>query len=138
MMGEIIDNAFVDGIKSATGLEISIFGQDLLSATTFITGDGKTRATGLKVEGKRVFEEVLLRGRSYSGTVKIQNTTYLSAVNPLNDQYGAHIGMLFVGTPESEIFKRSIELTFIMSALLLIFAIVPAYLLSKYLAYQLH
>jgi methyl-accepting chemotaxis protein len=140
MAGSIVDSAFIDGIKKATGLEASIYGGNKLSATTLIASDGRSRALGIKEEDSRIKAKVLGRGESFSGSVGILNVPYLGAYLPLKDIDNAPLGMLFVGKRQIVVLQTagsSIELTFIVAAILMVLSIIPAFMISKYLANQL-
>ncbi|KKP67897.1 MAG: Methyl-accepting chemotaxis protein [Candidatus Roizmanbacteria bacterium GW2011_GWA2_35_19] len=140
LMGSDIDNSYVDGIKKATGLNASIYADDVRSATTFIAGDGKSRYLGIKESNPQVKKQVLDKGEIYVGSTKILNIPYFSAFAPLISADNIPIGMLFVGTPEVSILKtagRSIELTFITTILLLVISVIPSYLISKYIERQI-
>lgn len=138
--GTILDNAFVDGIKSATGLETSIYGGNKLSATTLVTTDGKTRPVGVGEEDRRVKENVLGKGEALSKAVYILGVPYLSSYLPLKDIEEKIVGMIFVGRPQATVLQTaasSIELTFVTTAILLVLAILPAYLISRYIVSQI-
>ena len=140
MTGTILDNAFVDGLKDATGLETAIYGDNLLSATTQVSTDGQTRAIGIKEENLQIKTAVLGQGNSFSGQVKILNVPYLAAYLPLKDVDNNNVGMVFVGRPELGILQtanRSVELTFVITAVLLLLSIIPAFLIARNLAKQL-
>ena len=57
--GYIIDNAFVDGVKNATGLDIAIFADDVKSATTLKASDDVSRLTGVKETNQTITDKVL-------------------------------------------------------------------------------
>lgn len=140
IVGTEIDNAFVDGVKSATNLDSSIYADDIRSATTYVSPDGKSRWIGIREQDGVVKSEVLNKGKSYSGVVNILNTNYLAAYEPLKDIDNITVGMLFVGVPQTNLLVsagRSIELTFLVSTILLMFSIIPAFIMSKYLASQI-
>lgn len=140
MTGIDVDNAFVDGIREATGLETSIYGENSLSATTLLGQDDQSRPIGVKEEDSGVKTRVLSGGNSYSGTVKILNTPYFAAYMPLKDVDNNPVGMLFVGKKQIGVLQtagHSIELTFIVTAILLMLSIIPAYLIAKYLTGQI-
>ncbi len=137
--GTIIDNAFVDGIKETTGLEASIYGGNVLSATTLVAADGKSRPVGIKEEDKRPKEKVLEKGEAASISVSILGVPYLASYLPLKNIEEKTIGMLFVGKPQISVLQTagaSIQLTFISTVFLLILSIIPSYLISKYIARQ--
>ncbi|HEX8182578.1 MAG TPA: cache domain-containing protein [Candidatus Saccharimonadales bacterium] len=136
----VADNAFVDGIKRSTGLDSAIYAGSIRSATTFVAPDGVSRWIGVKETSSEVQNTVLKQRRTFQGPIEVQNRGYLAVYAPLKDIDNTVIGMLFIGQPKSNILQaagRSIELTFAVTALLLILSIIPAYLIAKYLAYQL-
>lgn len=140
MVGVDIDNAFVDGVKKATGLDASIYADNMRSATTFIAPDGKSRWIGIKEETEEVKETVLVNGEIYTGSVKLLNVPYFAAYAPLMNIDNNPVGMLFVGRPEVSILQtasNSIELTFITTAVLLILSVLPSYFVSKYIVSQI-
>ncbi|MBU0572683.1 cache domain-containing protein [Patescibacteria group bacterium] len=140
MVGSDIDNAFVDGVKEATGLDASVYADNIRSATTFVAPDGKSRWIGIKEETEEVKKTVLVDGEIYTGSVKLLNVPYFAAYAPLKNIDNNPVGMLFVGRPEVSILQtasRSIELTFITTAILLIISILPAYFVSKYIVGQI-
>jgi hypothetical protein len=141
VVGTAIDNAFLDGLKSATGLEASVYADNIRSATTFIAPDGKSRWVGIKEETEEVKKKVLVEGELYTGSVNILNIPYLTAFIPLEDVSANPVGMLFVGTPQVTLFQaasRSIELTFLVTAGLLVLSVIPAYFVSRYIIEQIH
>jgi hypothetical protein len=140
MSGVSLDNAFVDGIKKATGLEASLYGDAILSATTLLTSDGKTRLTGIEEKNTQIRRTVLTDADVYAGETLLGDTSYVSSYLPLKDVDKNPVGMIFVGRPQSSVLQaaaKSIELTFIVAALLLVVSIVPSLLISRYLSKQL-
>jgi PAS domain S-box-containing protein len=121
LAGKGIDAAFVDGMKKTTGLDASVYGDAIVSATTFLSPDGFTRVVGMKEEHPEVISKVLRNGALYAGSLPMRGIEYISAFLPLKDVDGNAVGMLFVGRPQSEILKAagsSIQYTFIITALL--------------------
>lgn len=140
MTGTTIDNAFVDGVKAATGLETSIYGDNKLSATTLATTDGKSRANGIKEENPAIKSQVLAKGETFTGATTLLGVPYFAAYLPVKDVDNSVVGMLFVGKPQVGVLAaagRSIELTFLFAIILLAFSIVPSYFIAKYITYQL-
>jgi hypothetical protein len=140
MTGVSIDNAFVDGVKNATSLEASLYADNILSATTLLAQDGKARAVGIKEENKNIKENVLMKGQAYVGGLNMLNIPYFAAYLPLKDVDNIPVGMLSVSKLQSGVLEaagRSIELTFIMTVILLVLSVFPALLIAKYLARQL-
>ncbi len=140
MMGSLIDNAFVDGVKTATGLETTIYGNNQISATTLVSADGKTRLLGIKESNPNIDSQVLQNGASFTGALDILNTPFFVAVLPLKDIDNSPVGMLFVGKPQIGVLQtasRSIEYTFIIALVLMCLSVLPSFYLSKYLSSQL-
>jgi hypothetical protein len=139
IVGSDIDNAFVDGLKSTTKLDVSIYADNVLSATTFIASDGKSRYIGVKEENKDVSKNVLIDGKNYSGELNILNVPYFAAFTPLKDVDGNPVGMLFAGEKQVSIIQAassSIEYTFIIAVLFLLFSVLPSFLISKFITNQ--
>jgi hypothetical protein len=131
-----IDNAFVDGVKTTTGLDTSVYSQDVRVATTFIAPDGKSRFLGAKEADNKILSAVLEKGEVYAGPSQILNQPFYTAYAPLKNAGDENIGMLFVGKPQKELFEaaqKSIQLTFSTSALFIILSIAPAYWISRYI-----
>lgn len=140
IVGSVIDNAFVDGVKDATGLDTAIYAGNIRSATTYLAPDGKSRWIGVRESNSKVTEAVLKKRQVYSGALTILNTPYLASFAPLEDGDHNSIGMLFVGKKYTEILQtagKSIELTFLVSTVLLIFSIFPAYFIARNITKQL-
>ncbi len=140
VIGTVLDNAFVDGIKSVTGLEASIYANDKLSATTLTSFGESKRPIGIKEEDNKIVLEVLNKGESYVGETKIQNTTYFGSYYPLKDIDEIPVGMLFVGKTQIstlEAAAKSIDLTFILTAILIVISIIPTFVIARYLSNQL-
>jgi len=136
----IADSAFVDGIKNSTGLDSAIYSTNVLSATTLTAPDGKTRQIGIKQNSRAVKDRVLTKGQTFKGSLSLFNRPYLAVYAPLKDVNNNVVGMLFIGQPQSSALQsasRSIELTFTLAVILMVMAIIPAYLMARYIAAQL-
>ena len=135
-----IDNNFLDGIKKLTGLEISVYGGEKLSATTISDLSGATRPIGIKNSNKKINDTVLTLGNNYSGTVSILNTSYFAVFHPLKDINNDVLGMLTAGRPAESIYQtagKSIELTFLITIGLIALSVIPSYFIARYLTNQL-
>jgi hypothetical protein len=140
LTGFVLDHAFVDGIKDATQLEVSIYADKELSATTLRSDGESGRFSGVVENDPTIYEKVLT-GESYVGGTKLSNRDYFGAYEPLTNSEGGVLGMLFVGTPQENVFQtagRSIELTFLIALLLIVVSVVPSKLISRYISEQLH
>lgn len=135
-----LDDAFVDGIKNSTGLDASIYSENIRSATTTLTSDGKSRWIGIKEQNEAVSDKVLKSGQSYAGSLNILNRPYLAVYQPLKDVDNTTVGMILIGQPQSELLKtanQSIQKTFVLAAVLLILSVIPAYFVARYIVKQL-
>ncbi len=140
VVGLVTDNAFVDGIKNATGLDSAIYANNVRSATTFVAPDGVSRWVGVKENNQQVINTVLKKGKTYRGSSSVLNRQFLVVYAPVKDIDNTVIGMLFIGQPQVAILQaagRSVELTFVVAAALLLLSIIPAYIISRYLSKQL-
>lgn len=135
-----IDNAFVDGIKKATGLEVSLYGGNRLSATTLVSLDEQSRANGVIESDNAINKHVLGKGEFYQDTTEILNVPYLASYMPIKGDEGKILGMLFVGRPEITIIAsaaKSMQMTFIIANILLLLSIVPSYFIARYISHQI-
>jgi methyl-accepting chemotaxis protein len=127
-------------MKKTTGLDASVYGGAVVSATTFVSPDGITRIIGMEEDHSSVKKTVLQNGELFAGTLPMRGIQYTSAFLPLKDVDQNAVGMLFVGRPQSAILQAagsSIQYTFLITAILLVLSVFPAYYISKYIAYQL-
>lgn len=138
--GFTIDNAFVDGVKEVTGLDVSLFSGDKRVASTFVAPDGKSRYVGTTESNPEVIKQVLGESKTYVGSSAIFNQPYLTAYYPLRTYGDKTIGMLFVGKPQSELMttvQRALSLTFRSSVVLMALSIVPSFFFARFLEKQL-
>lgn len=138
--GFLVDEAFVDGVKSITGLDVTVFADKRRAATTFLLPDGKSRAVGTIESNDSIISKVLEKGEIFLGPSQVLNQSYYTAYAPLKTNGDKTIGMLFVGKQQTELIKaanRSLELTFLGSIILMIVSIFPAYYISKYMQDQM-
>ncbi len=136
----IVDNAFVDGIKHATGLDSAVYSGNVRSATTLTAPDGISRWVGVKETNHDVQDTVLKHGAVFKGSLDVLNRQYLAVYAPLKDADNTVIGMLFIGQPEVAILQTAtylIGLTFIVAVILLAAAIIPAYWIARHITKQL-
>lgn len=137
--GTIIDNAFVDGVKAATDLDSSVYAGLEMSATTFVSPDGKSRYIGTSQQEGRLISTIFVRGETFLDDIEVLTTPYLVAVAPLKDIENQSVGMLLIGREKSEVLQsisRAIEATFILSVILFVISLLPMYLVSRYIGNQ--
>jgi hypothetical protein len=135
-----LDSGFVDGVRSRTGLASSIYAGDVLAATTLTAQDGTTRDVGIRLTNKAVTSVVIGSGQAYRATFDLQNRPILAVFLPLRDVDNAVVGMLMTAQPQSVVLQvaaTSVELTFLLTALLLLLCVIPVYWITKSLTRQL-
>jgi hypothetical protein len=138
--GEILDNTFLDGIKSSTGLDAVIYGGNKISAASILLSDGSGRPLGVTEKSTVINDTVLKQGNDYRGNVKIGGVGYLSAISPLKDVDNVTQGMMSASRTETSVFNlavKSIELTYLIAAAMIILSIIPSYFVSKQINRQL-
>lgn len=139
-IGVLLDNAFVDGLKNTTGLDSAIYAGNTRAATTFLAADEKSRWIGVKEENSDIKNQVLQKGNTFTGSVSVLNKPFMGAYSPLRDVNNEVVGMIFIGKSQSSILLtagKSIELTFLVAAVLISLSMIPSYFVSRYLSKQL-
>ena len=92
----------VDSVKNMVGGTATVFqviGDEAVRISTNVINTDGTRAVGTTVS-KPVYDAVILRGETYYGRAWVVNAWYLSAYEPIKDNSGKIIGILYVGVPE--------------------------------------
>ena len=90
----------VDQLGALVNGHVTMFLGDTRVATTVKSASGE-RSVGSKASEK-IINEVLKGGKSFTGEAMVVGQPYYSAYEPIKDESGAVIGMVFVGLPESE------------------------------------
>jgi hypothetical protein len=132
--GFIIDNAFADRIKKNTGLEATIYKENMVQATTIFDPVGKTRNVGTRQTDSEVAEKVLQKGSGITVRTTILSRPYLSAYFPLKNNEGEIIGMLQASRAQAEIVETAAaanRLTLLVTMIIVVITSMPAYLISK-------
>jgi len=116
------DFSLVDRIKDNAQIDtVTIFLGDLRVSTNVMTTEGQ-RAVGTRLASE-VGEVVLQGGQEYVGTAFVVNENYITRYEPLRNQAGEVVGILYVGARQSAFFGlldevgRSITLTAIVMVL---------------------
>ncbi|HZW83349.1 MAG TPA: cache domain-containing protein [Candidatus Deferrimicrobium sp.] len=92
------NNDLVDKISKLNGDTVTVFLVDTRVATTVRDNNGQ-RAIGTKVSDL-VAQRVLKNGQQYLGEAEVVGHVYQTAYEPLHDEKGSIIGMLYVGISE--------------------------------------
>ncbi len=96
------DTVMVDRVKNFFGGTATIFMKDTRISTNVQNPDG-ARAVGTQLKGP-VRDVVLQQKKPYRGTAQILGKSYFVAYDPIKDQQGDIIGILYVGIPKSDYF----------------------------------
>jgi methyl-accepting chemotaxis protein len=97
------DHSIVDGIKSLTGAEASIFqlrgGRPIRVATTVRRPHTNERSDGTELTGpaRAAFD----RGLSFTGSSEVAGQTYIDRYEPLKNASGKVVGLIATGEPVS-------------------------------------
>ncbi len=92
----------VDAVKNMVGGTATVFqvnGNEAVRISTNVLQNDGTRAVGTKVS-QPVYDASVTRGETYYGRAWVVNAWYLTAYEPIKDQSGKIIGLLYVGIPE--------------------------------------
>ncbi len=92
----------IDGASQASGGVATIFSGDERIATSIKKADG-SRAIGTKLNNPTLSQVVLNQGRTFEGTAEILGRHYLTIYEPIRDESGSVIGIMFCGLPTDEL-----------------------------------
>jgi len=90
----------VDTIKDLVGGTATVFMGDTRVSTNVPTADGH-RAVGTHLAQGPVYDSIFRDKKPYRGIAMILGLRYMTAYDPILDQNGAVIGILYVGRPAS-------------------------------------
>jgi len=127
------DTETVDLIKTLVGGTCTIFMGDERIATNVVSSEGK-RAVGTKLARTSAYEAVLVNRQSFRGEVDILGRPYMTAYDPILDDAGKVIGILYVGMPKDEFTKSAWQTLESLTGLTILAAalgIVASFLIAK-------
>jgi hypothetical protein len=130
----VMDNAFVDGIKTSTGLSISIYGDKIMSATTEEVGNSKVRLMGIKEINPKVISNVYEKGEIYASSSELGDNKYLSAYVPLKNQNNEVVSVMQVSQKEVAAIQaagQAVQTTFGLIILIMILLAWPLNMICK-------
>ena len=104
----VVNNNFevVDSIESDMGSKATVFqkiGDKAIRVSTNVVGADGKRAIGTEVSAA-VYDAVIKSGKTYYGTADVVGKKYVVAYEPIKNSAGEIIGILFVGTPEDNVY----------------------------------
>lgn len=91
----------VDKVKALVGGTATIFMGDRRVATNVTKPDG-SRAVGTKLARGPAYDAVFKEQRPYRGEASILGRPYFTAYDPIKDEKGDVIGVLYTGVPKAE------------------------------------
>ncbi len=131
IIGDLIDDAYLEGFSKLTGLNAAVYGGDILSAGGTI---------GTKESNQNIKETVLLKGESYSSENRWLNRSFLSVYSPLLNVEGNPVGMIFVGRAQVEVLNlasKTLESIFLGTIILLLLSMIPAKIIANSISKQI-
>lgn len=134
IVSQLLDNVYVDELKERTGLSVSVYGDQLLSATTEDIGDGKTRLSGIKETNAKVIEQVWKKGEILAQTSRVGEQDYLSAYIPLRDHDNEVSAVLQVSQPQVVALQtagQAVQWTFALVIIVMIGLSLPIYMVCQ-------
>jgi len=108
MPRQFLDNGLVDSIARVTGEAATIFGwdpveQDFMRITTTIEGADGARILGTPLGKTGAVYAAIMEGKTYFGEATIVGRPYYTAYQPIVDQTGTPVGIVFVGIDKADI-----------------------------------
>ena len=137
--GFMLDTAFVDGIKKITDLEITVFADNVRSATTLVVPESEFRLIGTQELNQEIIDTVLKKGETFTGTTRVLSRPFLAAYIPIKDIEETEIGMFFTGRSHASILAaagETMQLTFVVSIALMIFALFILWWIARFISEQ--
>ncbi|MDD1727990.1 MAG: Cache 3/Cache 2 fusion domain-containing protein, partial [Methanospirillum sp.] len=92
----------VDGVQKLVGGTATVFqkqGDKAVRISTNVIGEDGKRAIGTTVS-QAVYDSVITQGKTYYGTANVVGKKYITAYEPIKNNAGEIIGILFVGVEE--------------------------------------
>ena len=94
-----------DSIADLVGGMATIFKGDTRITTNVKKSDG-TRAIGTQLARNNAYDAVFNKKTSFRGVVDILGTAYITGYDPILDENGGVVGVVFVGTPTKQFFRH--------------------------------
>ncbi|WP_224703910.1 methyl-accepting chemotaxis protein [Devosia aquimaris] len=128
MPKQFTNDELVDSIKRVTGEAATLFGwseadQDFVRMTTTIVGADGVRIVGTMLGKDSAAYRSMMEGKVYYGEAKIVGRPYYTAYQPIVDQGGTPVGIIFVGIDRAEIEARiqsTVQLLLMVGAAVLV------------------
>ncbi len=95
----------VDAFTARTGATATVFartGRDFVRVSTSLKKEDGSRAIGTLLDHEHPGYKLLLEGRAYRGPAVLFGRSYMTSYEPIRDNDGQVIGVLYVGTDISQ------------------------------------
>ena len=103
--------SIVDQFTAQTGITATVFvknGDDFIRISTSVKKANGERAVGTALDRAHPGYSCLIQGRPYIGFATLFGTQYMTQYDPIKDQMGRVIGVLYVGMNVSELHQLGI------------------------------
>ncbi len=123
----------VDQVKQVAGGTCTIFMGDMRISTNVMKPDGG-RAIGTALARGPAYDAIFTHKQSFRGQVQILGEPYMTAYDPILDDSGKVIGILFVGLKQADFTESAdnmMRLTLLVTAVVMVLAIAISYLIAK-------
>src|SRR4051794_7566229 len=110
-----LNTAHVDGFTARTGASATVFvrsGRDFIRVATSLKTESGTRAIGTLLDRQHPGYHRLVQGNPYRGPAVLFGRNYMTSYEPIRDEVGQVIGVLYVGldiTSDLELLKTKIR-----------------------------
>ena len=125
LVGYDLSNAdIVDSVKKQTGNEVTIFSGDMRLNTTVLKENGE-RGVGTQLD--KNISSIVLAGDIYSGKATILEQRMSTIYEPLKNNSGEILGILFAGQPTTDtdtLFRNVVLIILAISLAIAVFALV--------------
>ena len=99
----LAQTTYVDKLQTLTGLDVSLFKNDVRAQTTLTRQDG-TRATGTRMTDQGILNTVFRDGKHFFTMNELFGEMFASCYWPMRNAEGKTVGMWFIGASIDKIF----------------------------------
>ena len=115
----------VDTVKNLVGGTATVFAGDTRVSTNVMKDDG-TRAVGTQLAPSPTYDAVLVRGEPYRGEADILGKPFFTAYDPIKNEAGDVIGVLYVGLSKDALIAQLGDLKRQMAIVVLVVTLIIA------------
>lgn len=123
-----------DRLKEISGGTATIFMGDERISTNVVKPDG-SRAVGTKLSGP-AYDAVIKNGIAYRGEADILGTPYFTAYDPIRNEQGEVIGVLYVGVKKADFYAAYHHLLGVIAIIVCVILLLSA-LISRFTVHRL-